>query len=65
MFMVIYLVLLPYMGSLKGVNPNLGGGGYFRGPIGVLTVMCPWARCRAPPGPQQIGHLGFCEGEGI
>ena len=26
-----------------------GWGGYFRGPIGVLTVACPRVRCRAPP----------------
>ena len=49
MFMVIYLVLLPYMGLLNGGNPNQGGG---VAPIGVLTLTVARLRVnyRAPPG---------------
>ena len=38
---------------LRVVRPNPGGGGYFRGPTGVLTVMCRWVRWRAPLGPTE------------
>jgi len=35
--------------SKGGVVQMRGGGGYFRGPIGVQRVMCRWVRSRAPP----------------
>ena len=47
----VYLVgpITIYGCVVRGSTHMRGGGGYFRGPIGVQRVMCRWVRCRAPP----------------
>ena len=49
MFVVIYLVYYYIRTWGEGIRPNVGGRGYFWGPIRVLTVACCPVRCRAPP----------------